>query len=473
MTTATATDLWRLGASDLAHLIRSREVSSTEVVTAHLDRIAAVNPAVNAVTVTLADTALAAAEQADRALASGTPVGPLHGVPMTVKENIDLRGSATTQGIVAMAEAMPSLDSPQVAQLKAAGAIPLARTNLPDFGLRWHSDNALRGATRNPWDASLTPGGSSGGEAAALATGMTPLGMGNDYGGSLRWPSQCCGTAALKPTFGRIPQASSLAPQEATITLQLFAVQGPMARHARDLRLAFENMSGGDSRDPWWVPAPLRGPDVVKRVALAVNPGGEGVDPDIAAGVGRAADALRDAGWTVEEAEPPSVNEARDMWGGLVRYEVEAGFIPILQEIGGADANRFLEIGTAGMPKLDAGGYLRALAERERLAREWAQFSERYPITLGPVNTMQPFPVGFDLEGPDEIQQLLRGLRLVVTANLLGLPVAVVPVGMGAASGLPQGVQLFGARYREDLCLDAAEAIEERLGVVTPIDPRV
>jgi len=301
---------------------------------------------------------------------------------------------------------------------------------------------------------------------------MTPLGIGNDYGGSLRWPSQCCGTAALKPTFGRIPQASSLAPEEATITLQLFAVQGPMARHVRDLRLAFENMCAGDPRDPWWVPAPLRGPQVEKRVAVTTDPGGEGVDPDVAAGVRRAADALKDAGWIVEEVEPPSVGAARDLWGGLVRYELEAGFVPILQQLGGEDANHFLEIGLGGMQQLDPGGYVRGLADRQRLAREWAEFSTKYPILLGPVSTMQPFPVGFDLEGPDEIQQLLRGFNLVVTANLLGLPVAVVPAGIGASTGLPQCVELIGARYREDVCLDAAEAIEQRLGVVTPIDPR-
>ena len=198
------TELWKLGASDLAAKIRAKEIKSREVVEAHLRRIAEVNPKLNAVTVTLDDEALKAADLADRATAAGGQLGPLHGVPISVKENIDVTGSATTQGIVAMEHAIPSIDAPQVAQLKAAGAIPFARTNLPDFGLRWHSDNALRGATKNPWDASLTAGGSSGGEAAALATGMSPLGLGNDYGGSLRWPSQCNGTAALKPTLGRV-----------------------------------------------------------------------------------------------------------------------------------------------------------------------------------------------------------------------------------------------------------------------------
>jgi amidase len=462
-----------MGAADLAARIRAHDVSSREVVEAHLARIAAVNPAINAVTVTLEEPALAAAEAADRAIAAGGDVGPLHGVPITVKENVDVAGSATTEGVVAMAEAVPSVDAPHIAQLRAAGAIPMARTNLPDFGLRWHTDNALRGATKNPWDAARTPGGSSGGEAAALATGMTPLGMGNDYGGSLRWPAQCCGISSLKPTFGRIAQASALAPQEPPLTIQLFAVQGPMARHARDLRLAFESMSGPDARDPWWAPVPLRGEELPRRAAVCVDPGGEGVDPDVAAGVLRAADALRDAGWQVDEVEPPSLNEARDMWAGLVRYEVETGFVPILQQVGGPGALRFLEVGLGEMPDIGPAGYFGLLADRQRLARAWSEFSQRYPITLGPVATIQPFAVGFDLAGPAEVQQLLKAFRLIVTGNLLGLPATITPAGIGAVSGLPQAVQLIGPRYREDVCLDAAEAVESALGTVTPIDPRV
>ena len=170
--------------------------------------------------------------------------------------------------------------------MKEAGAIPMARTNMPDVGLRYHTDNALRGATKNPWDAGRTAGGSSG-EAAALATGMTPLGMGNDYGGSLRWPTQCCGIASLRTTLGRVPRASALPPEDGAITAQIFSVNGPMARHVRDLRLALSCMSGPSARDPWWTPAPLVGPDVPRplRVAVTVDPAGEGVDPDVAADV--------------------------------------------------------------------------------------------------------------------------------------------------------------------------------------------
>ncbi|MGI8927012.1 MAG: amidase [Tepidiformaceae bacterium] len=450
-----AGELWRMGASDLAAAIRSKEVSSREVVKAHLDRIADVNPKINSVTVVLED-ALANADAAD-------------GVPFTVKENIDLVGSATTQGLVAMEHALPPLDAPHVAQLKAAGAVPIARTNLPDFGMRWHSDNALRGATKNPWDASRTPGGSSGGEAASLATGMTPLGLGNDYGGSLRWPSQCCGTTAIRPTLGRVPDASSLAPEEFPITLQLMAVQGPMARHVRDLRLALSCMSGADARDPWWTPAPLAGPDVAKRVAVTVDPGGEGVDQDVAAGVRRAAAALKDAGYEVENVDPPAVGAGRDIWAKEVMAEMRVGLLPLLKQVASEDALTFLDQAMAVVGELDYAGYVGSFGTRNGIAREWAQFQERYPLVLGPVATMQPFPAGFDIAGADEVATIMRAMRLVVVCNLLGLPSVAVPVGV--ANGLPQGVQIIGGRYHEDLCLDAAEAIEQRLGVITPIDP--
>lgn len=465
-------ELWRASAGELAAAIRSKQASSREVVEAHLARIAAVNPAINAVTVVLSEPALAAADAADQALARGDSLGPLHGVPMTVKENIDLTGSATTQGLVAMAEALPNLDAPHIAQLKAAGAIPIGRTNLPDFGLRWHSDNALRGATRNPWDPGRSPGGSSGGEAAALATGMTPLGMGNDYGGSLRVPSQNCGTAALKPTLGRVPWASALEPPDFPITIQLFAVQGPMARRVSDLRLAFEAMSGSDPRDPWWTPAPLRGPELPKpvRVAVTVDPAGQGVDPDVAAGVRRAAEALAAAGYAVEEVEPPAVATGADLWGQLVMTDLQMAFLPIMQQIAGPDALRFLGYALEVASPVDHGAYVLGFAARNGIARAWAQFQERYPLVLGPVSTQQPMPVGFDLEGPEQVRALVQAHRLVVLVNLLGLPAAAVPVGV--ANGLPQGVEIIGPRYREDLCLEAAQAIEDRLGSLTPIDPR-
>jgi amidase len=275
---ATSVRLWCMGASELAEAIRSRQVSSREVVEAHLRRIEEVNLAINAVTVVLAEEAMQAADAADQAAAHGTDLRRLHGVPFTIKANIDLAGSPTTAGLKALAGAYPAQDAPAVARMRAAGAIPLGRTNCPTLAVRWHTDSELWGPTVNPWDSTRTPGASSGGEAAALATGMSPTGLGNDGLGSLRWPAQCCGVCTLKPTLGRIPHATCIEPVVVPIGIQLTAVDGPMARRVADLRAAFEIMAGPDWRDPWSVPAPLQGPEPSRpiRVAVVTDPCGGG-----------------------------------------------------------------------------------------------------------------------------------------------------------------------------------------------------
>lgn len=466
------TELWRLGASELADGIRARQFSSREVVQAHLDRIEAVNGKVNAVTVVLGDTALAAADAADRAVASGQALGPLHGVPITVKENIDLLGSATTYGIVALKGLMPPADNPFIAQVKAAGAIPIGRTNLPEFGMDWHTDNALHGPTLNPWDATRTPGGSSGGEAAALATGMTPLGFGNDYGGSLRWPSQCCGTAAIKPTLGRVPSFYSTANTEVSFITQLMAVNGPMARHARDLRLALSVMCGSDARCTWWVPAPLaveRDPLRPRRAALTINPMGGRVDPDVEAGLRTAAQALTAAGYNVEEVNVPDVAETRRLQHYLLTTDYLTGLFKDIKHLLRPRLLQGIEAFLASMPAPDLAGFVDALANRSTHLRRWNQLFSQFDVVLGPVSTQPPFKVESYYSGELEALQLEADLALTVTCNVLGLPAAVVPVGV--AHGLPQAVQIIGARYAEWTCLDAAEAIEAALGTVTPIDP--
>jgi amidase len=319
-----STQLWQLGPRELADGIRKRSFSSVETVQAHLDRIAEVNPSLNALTRVLEEEALAAAAEVDAGLARGDSPGPLAGVPFTVKENIDLAGTATTWGVAALARAEAPVDAPQVANLRQAGAIPVGRSNMPDFALRWHTDNALHGATVNPFDSSVTPGGSSGGEAVALATGMTPLGLGNDLGGSLRWPAQCCGVACIRPTLGRVPSATVIEPSDALIGLQLMNAQGPMARRVDDLRLALQLMARQSDRDPWYVPAPLGNRDNGRlRVAVVRDPAGAGVEPSIAEAVDRAARALREAGHTLADAEPPGVAEAARGWGILIAADVE------------------------------------------------------------------------------------------------------------------------------------------------------
>jgi amidase len=466
-----SSELWRASASDLAQAIRNKTVSSREVVEAHLARIEQVNPRINAITQVLAEQALSMAQQADALASQGRWQGPLHGVPFTVKGNIDLIGSPTTNGVVAFQREIPSEDAPLVVQLKAAGAIPLARTNMPDFGMRWHTDNELYGPTINPWSAAHSPGGSSGGEAAALATGMTPLGTGNDYAGSLRLPSQACGTVALRPSYGRVASAS-IQREEPSLTLQLFAVQGPMARNIRDLALLFSSMIGPDANDPWWVPAPAEGAhsDEPLRVAVTTNPVGLGVAEEVAAGVKRAADALADAGYIVEEVEPPHLDKIYRLFMALANTDLYHSLLPVLKQLGSKASLHYTRTSLEMIPPLDIVGYQRGFMRRHAIASAWSLFLARFPLILGPVSTMHLFPADYDQGGPGNVENLVQAHRLIVTANFLGLPALALPVGI--ASQLPQSVQIIGPRYREDLCLAAAQAIEDRLGTLTPIDPQ-
>lgn len=471
MAVTTSIDLWRMSATELGELIRSGQTSSREVVDAHLRRIDDVNPAINAVVDLLREQAIEAAAAADRALAATGPKGRFHGVPFTVKANVDLVGLPTTMGLKAAADAYPDRDAPVVERLRAAGGIPLGHTNCPTITVRWHTDSELWGATINPWDRSRTPGASSGGEAAAVATGMSPLGLGNDGLGSLRWPAACCGVATLKPTLGRIPTATSIEPADGSIGLQLTGVQGPMARRVADLRAAFEVLAGPTWRDPWSVPAPLDGPEPPSpiRVALVVDPGGHGTAAQVREGILRAAAVLVDAGYALEELEPPSIDAAAEALLQMhntpdVRaiWDATSFMLP-------GDTHRFLTAFYEAAGDPEPAAVLQSFVARQAILREWGGFQQEHPLIVGPIFTDVPFGAGTDLDD-GMVAETIRGLRLTLAVNALGLPSVAVPVGV--RGGLPQAVQVIGPRYREDLCLDAAAAIEDRLGVITPIDPR-
>jgi amidase len=471
MSVAITTELWRLGATELAEAIRSKQITSQEVIEAHLQRIEAVNPSVNAVTVVLGEQALEAAKAADRAVVGGGNLRPFHGIPFTVKENIDLAGTPTTQGLKAFSGLYPSRDAPVVERFKAAGAIPLGRTNCPSFAVRWHCVSELWGANVNPWDRSRTPGASSGGEAVALATGMSPLGLGNDGLGSLRWPAQCCGICVLKPTLGRIPHATTAGMEDGPIGFQLTDVQGPLARRVADLRAAFEVLAGPSWRDPWTVPAPLRGPEFSKpvRVALVVNPAGQDTATQVQEGVWKAARALEDAGYAVEEVEPPSIDvAAKTLLDMLNTPDMRAGW-QMMSPVLPANTNRFLSAfyEVAGDP--DPVTAMQCFMMRQSRLRAWGEFQQTHPLIVAPIYTDVPFEAGTDLDD-GRVAETIRGMRMAMTVNALGLPAVAVPVGIG--EGLPQSVQVIGPRYREDLCFDAAAAVEERVGIITPIDPR-
>ena len=453
--------LWSKGAGELARLIRDRQVSSREVVQAHLDRIDAVNGAVNAVTITLAETALAAADEADRA--PGT--GPLHGVPFTIKENIDIVGSATTNGVPAFAEAMPSMDAPIVARMKAAGAIPLARTNLPEMALRISTDNPLRGRTNNPWDLSRCAGGSSGGEGAALAAGMTPIGLGNDIGGSLRNPAFCNGIASIKPTHGRVPQAGSIPPLDPMLAAQVMATDGPMARHVADLRLGMEVLNGRDPRDPRSVDVPLDGPaPEVLVAALALDIPGVTLPPAIADAIRAAGATLEAQGWKVVEATPPEIETVAAVWTTMMQLGLSE-LVPLLGAIMTPPAMSIIE----GLMALDGMDANTAFVERHRLQREWSAFFADHPVVVGPTWCDVQFEHDADVHPETGVSTSLARLPFILPGNLLGIPGVAVPTGV--VDGLPTGVQVYADLWRDDLALQGAGVIESALGTITPIDP--
>jgi amidase len=426
-------------------VIAAGERSAQAMVQECLDRIAERNGELNAVTITLADEALAAAAEADAVLARGGPAPPLLGIPFTVKENIDVAGTVTSLG---MRGGVPvERDAPHIAHLRAAGAIPIARTNLPDLALRWHTDNARHGATVNPFDASLSPGGSSGGDAVALASGMAAFAVGSDYGGSLRVPAALAGVYALRPTPGRLAQAFGVPP---LMSRQLMASDGPLAQRAEDLALLFAVMAQPDARDPRFTPATSEAAHGPVALVLAHD------------GSRRAADALVSAGYEVVEAEAPRVAEAAQLWLDLVSFEMRLGALARLRDEGSEGTRRSAEALFGLARPLDGDGYARALGERHVLAAAWSEFLDRHPMILAPVSTSDPWPVGHDLGGPDALRDEWWGFRLTVATACLGLPAVAVPVGLDRR-GLPAGVQLIGPRWAERTLLAAAEAIETQI----------
>ncbi|MGA0878336.1 MAG: amidase [Ilumatobacteraceae bacterium] len=464
--------LWTKGATELAEMIARREVSSRDVVRAHLERIDAVNGHLNAVVRRLDDSALAAADAADELLArAGSPVGPLHGVPFTVKENIDVAGTPTTSGVPALAHAIAERDAPVVERMRAAGGIPIARTNLPDLGLRVHTNSSLHGLTRNPWHPDHTSGGSSGGEGSALASGMSPIGLGNDIGGSLRNPAHCCGVSSIKPSAGVIPWATDIPPTALGAASQLMLSEGVMARRIADVRLGFDIVRGAHPRDPFSVSAELRDLPSERPLRIAVSaeyPGGA-TDPQIAAVVRAAAATLTDFGHEVTEVDPPDVAGTIEMWSAIMNNDLVV-MLPLLETVLGEQARQFLGFGREAFPHLDQAGMTYLHTQRFDLARQWSEWFDDYDVLLSPTWALPAFEHDFDVRGMTEALRVFETFRPVLFANLFGSPAAVVPAGM--AHGLPVGVQVSSWRYRDQLCLTVAGLIDESMGLATPIDPR-
>lgn len=468
----TTDDLWRLDAVDQARLIRLGVVSSREVVESNLSRMDDVNPHLKAVVHHFPDEARAAADAADAALRRGEEIGPLHGVPVTVKINTDQRGQPTDGGVVAYKDVIATEDSPVVINFRRAGAIIVGRTNAPAYSMRWFTDNELHGETLNPFAPDRTAGGSSGGAASAVAAGIGAIAHGNDIAGSIRYPAYCCGVVGLRPSYGRVPSYNATGGGASTISSQLMAVQGPLARSVRDVRLGLAALAVDDLRDPRFTePAGLPRSSRPLRVALAPDPAGNGdVHPAILQAVRQAGRALADAGYVVEETVLPNFVEAADLWPDLAMPDVIAQLEPLIEKNGDDAIRRAVALWRAVWPIRDPAATLAALGRRHGLLRVWQQFLAEWPVVITPVSNALPFPVGHDLKDEDTTRAILTAQVPLTAVSVLGLPAVSVPTGFH--KGIPVGVQIIGGRFREDLCLDAAEVIEARLGPALPVDPR-
>jgi amidase len=459
-------DLWRLSAAEIASLIKTKKISAKEAATAGLSRLDAVNPKINAVVDHRPEDVLAQAAAVDAAIARGEDPGPLGGVPVTVKVNIDQQGYATTNGLKLQRDAVAKSNSPVIDNLRKSGAVILGRTNCPAFSYRWFTSNLIHGDTRNPRDPSITPGGSSGGAGAAVAAGIGHIAHGTDIAGSIRYPAYACGVHGLRPTMGRIAAFNAALP-ERPIGPQISAVSGPLARTIGDIRIALAAMSARDYRDPWWVPAPLEGPAMPKRVAMCLNPGGLDPVPEVKAAVADAGKRLERAGWVVEEiADTPPLREAADLQTKLWLGDGFEAQLDAAEREGDPGALACLRGNRAKVHPFDLS---KALTRRATLTREWLSLFENYAVLLMPVSGELPFPDQLDRKDEASFARVWHAQLPQIAIPFMGLPGLTVSTGL--VGRVPVGVQLVSGRYREDLCLAAGEAIEAGGTPSAAIDP--
>jgi len=439
----------------IARLIQTREVSPVEVAEAHLERIARLNPELNAI-VTLAPDVIERAREAEAAVMRGERVGALHGVPLTIKDTIETAGLRTTSGSKMRSDYVPSVDAPAVARLKAAGAIILGKSNAAEMAMDYTADNPVFGRTNHPLNHELTPGGSSGGEAVAIATYMSPGGLGSDLAGSVRIPAHFCGICGLKPTTGRVPGELQFPPSIGPYSLG--AVIGPLARTAGDLRLLLAALS----KDPFDREShDLRG----TRVAWYTDDGVAPVTDETAGAVAAAARALRDAGLIVEERRPPHVERGNELWlkvfsrasvvqlRGLYKGRESEGGSFVSWRLGTAD--------DTPLPPLDE--YIAGWMERDRLREELVQWMETIPIIIAPVGAVPAYPhETLKVTVRNTTMGTFRAFSYAQTFSVFNLPVVTVPAGK-SNDGLPIGVQIAGLPFAEEMILAAAEIVEAAL----------
>lgn len=447
----------RAGAGEMARALLAREVRATDLVEACLERIEALNPVLNAVVTLRADAARREALEADARLARGEPVGPLDGVPITLKDSLDTAGTLSTWGTPGRSAFVPERDATVAARLKSAGAILLGKTNTPELTMGFESDNPLHGRTCNPYDPSRTSGGSSGGAACIVAAGGVPLDIGSDTGGSVRVPAHFCGCVGLRPTSGRVPRTGHAIPFGGL--LDALTTLGPLARRVEDLELALRIIAGPDGVDPHVAPVPLLPSSEVQlagvRVAVHEDNGVCPPEPEVGEAVRVAADHLSAVGCRVEEARPPGIEETEELFRRLLLADGGAFLRGILAAAGTAPEDTTLR-GFLRLDPIDAGQLAGVVARWDRLRSRLLGFLRDFDAILCPVSAIVAPPHG-------AASSQLAAFSYTMTWNLAGWPAAAVRAGT-ASQGLPIGVQLVASPWREDRVLALARALEAGLG---------
>jgi amidase len=447
-------------ANEQAKAIRERQISSEELVRACIERIEEVNPKLNAVVQLPAAKALEQAREADKALAKGEIKGPLHGVPFTLKDAIETEGVICTGGTLGRASYVPTEDATVVKRLRAAGGILLGKTNCPEFGWAWESDNLIYGRTNNPYNLSQSPGGSSGGESAIIAAGGSPLGLGSDAGGSVRFPAHCTGITAIKPTSGRVPRTGHFPGPGGTLDA-LWQI-GPLARFVEDLNTVLPIIVGVDWRDPAIVPMPLGDATKVDlkalRVAFHADNGIETPTRETIEAVKNAARALEASVTAVEEARPRGIEQTYEIYLGLFTADGGAGLEELLEMAGTKKVHplmqRVLDLQRAHAKSMAT--FCTLMGQWDAFRRSLLSFMEEFDVMVCPVCSFPGMEHGSTYDR-------LSAFSYTMTYNLTGWPAAVVRAG-NSGEGLPIGVQVVARPWREDVALAVAGEIEKALG---------
>ena len=462
------TEIWKQSASEIVAAVRSKSVSAVEVTQAHLERQKQVGPAINAIVQEFPEEALAAARRIDMSIARGEDPGSLCGVPVTIKVNVDQKGQATTNGLNIQKDLIAPNDSPVVSNLRKSGAIIVGRTNTPAFSLRWFTNNSLHGQTLNPRNKEITPGGSSGGAAAAVAAGLCAVGHGTDIAGSIRYPAYACGLHGLRPTLGRVPNFNPSG-GDRFIGAQIMAVSGPIARSVEDIEVSLAAMAAADLRDPWQVPVPLCGAPFAKRAAYTLSPDGMPVVDAVATAILDAVEKLKEAGWEISEVESPPMRQAAEINARLWMAEMQFAAVELMEKEADPEAIFVFEHMSRDAGEVDLETVMKALQTRASLIRAWELFLNDYPVFLCPVSGELPFDQQLDVSSEEAFSSVLEAQLTQRALPAIGVP--CLSVATGSVEGRPIGVQLVGPKFREDILLEAGRVLEKASTPITVATP--